>query len=272
MNDSINPQTAGQVVAEAAEVYETFFIPALFGQWPDKILDAAGVAVGDDVLDVGCGTGVLARAASRHVGRSGSVTGVDINDGMLTVAGRSPEPVLWRHGAAEDLPFADATFDRVVSQFSAMFFADQHRAIAEMARVARPSGRVAVATWARVEESPGYAAMVDLLDRLFGAEAAEALRAPFTIGSTEQLQAMLSPHLMDLTVDRREGEARFDSMEAWVHTDVKGWTLADMINNEQYRELLEAAEIELMEFVGADGRVSFPAPALIATGSAPPSI
>lgn len=268
MNDSINPQTAGQVVAGAAEVYEAFFVPALFGQWPDKILTAAGIAAGDDVLDVGCGTGVLARAASRHVGRSGSVIGIDINDGMLTVARRTPEPVQWRHGPAEDLPFADATFDRVVTQFAAMFFTDRHRAFAEMARVARPGGRVAVATWARVEESPGYAAMVELLDGLFGAEAADACRAPFTIGSTEQLHAMLSPHLTNLTVERHEGVARFDSVEAWVHTEVKGWTLADMIDDDQYRDLLEAAEIELKDFVGADGRVSFPAPALIATGSA----
>jgi ubiquinone/menaquinone biosynthesis C-methylase UbiE len=211
---------------------------------------------------------VLARAAARRLPTSGSITGVDVNDGMLAVAGRSAEPVRWRNARAEHLPFPDASFDRVVSQFAAMFFTDRNQAAAEMARVQRPGGRVAVATWARVEESPGYAAMIDLLDRLIGPAAADALRAPFVLGSVEQLETMLTPHLTEVAVDRHDGEARFDSMEAWVHTEIRGWTLAGMIDDIQYGDLLNAAETELKEFVGAGGRVRFPAPALIATGSA----
>lgn len=271
MSDDIAPHEAGQVVPEAAETYESFFVPALFGQWPERVLDAAGVEAGDKVLDVGCGTGVLARAAARRLSAAGSVTGVDINDAMLAVARRSPEPVRWRNARAEKLPFPDGSYHRVVSQFAAMFFADRGRATAEMARVLRPGGRVAVANWAPVEESPGYAAMTELLHRLIGPDAADALRAPFALGSAEQLAAMLTPYLKDVAVDRHDGKARFDSVEAWVHTDIRGWTLADMIDNTQYDELLQAARIELQDFVGADGRVRFPAPALIATGSAVPS-
>ena len=103
----------GQVAAAAAEVYEEFFVPALFGQWAAPMLDAAGVAAGDAVLDVGCGTGVVARAAARRVGPTGEVVGLDRNDGMLAVAARSLEPVTWRQGVAERLPFDDGRFDRV---------------------------------------------------------------------------------------------------------------------------------------------------------------
>jgi ubiquinone/menaquinone biosynthesis C-methylase UbiE len=63
--DAMNDAMTGQVSPEAAELYERFFVPALFDQWPSQLLDLAGVGVGDRVLDIACGTGVLARAAKR---------------------------------------------------------------------------------------------------------------------------------------------------------------------------------------------------------------
>lgn len=266
MSDS-GAATTGQVTHSAAEVYEDFFVPALFGQWTTPMIDAAGVVPGDDVLDVGCGTGVLARAAARRAGERGSVTGVDPNDGMIAVARRAPEAVTWRVASAEGLEFDDGAFDRVLSQFALMFFGDRSAGVSEMARVVRPGGTVTVATWANVEESPGYAAMVDLLGRLFGEAEASALLAPFTLGTPERLEALLGPTLPDLVVARVEGQARFESLEAWIHTDVRGWTLADMIDDEQYERLVGAAATDLAGFVDADGRVSFAAPALIASGS-----
>ena len=261
----LDAANTGQVTATAAETYEAFFVPALFGQWPDRVLDIAGLATGDEVLDVGCGTGIVARAAARRLDGSGSVTGMDINDGMLDVARRAPESVTWRHGPAEHLPFPDQTFDRVVSQFALMFFADQAAALAEMARVTRPGGTITIATWASIDQTPGYAAMIDLLQRLFGHDTAAALQAPFTLGTEDQLTVVLSDVLPDTTITRHEGVARFDSLEAWVHTDIRGWTLADMIDDRQYAELLAAAQTELAAFAEHDGRVRFPAPALIAT-------
>lgn len=261
--DDNNSGDTGQVIASAAETYEEFFVPALFGQWPDRLLDGVDLAPGDDVLDVGCGTGVLARAAARRLDGRGSVVGVDINPGMLDVAGRAPETVSWRNAPAESLPFDDDNFDRVLSQFALMFFADQRGAISEMARVARPGGSVSIATWAEIDTSPGYAAMVQLLDRLFGADAADALRAPFTVGTEQQLLALAAEALPNASVRTLDGTATFDSIDAWVHTDVRGWTLADMIDDEQYDELLEAARVDLAPYVGSDGGVAFAAPALV---------
>lgn len=264
---NLDDASTGQVNRSAAEVYEDFFVPALFGQWPEPILDAAGLSPGDDVLDVGCGTGILARAAARRLDRSGSVTGLDPNDGMLAVARRNDERVDWRQGLAEELPFPDDSFDRVISQFALMFFTDQAAALAEMARVTRPGGTVTIATWADVDHSPGYAAMIALLDRLFGEEAATALMAPFTIGSEAKLRSVIGDILSEPTVSLVPGQARFESIEAWVHTDVRGWTLADMIDDHQYQTLLDAAKTELAPFVDASGAVSFAAPALVACAS-----
>jgi ubiquinone/menaquinone biosynthesis C-methylase UbiE len=144
----------GRVIQSAAEVYEDFFVPALFGQWPDRVLDAAAVGVGDRLLDVGCGTGILARAAVERVGRPGFVAGIDPSDGMIAVARRLGPAVAWDMGVAERLPYADGSFDRVVSQFALMFFTDRPAALAEIGRVLASGGSVAIATWASLETTP----------------------------------------------------------------------------------------------------------------------
>lgn len=270
MNES-NAAATGQVTSSAAEIYESFFVPALFGQWPDRLLDIAGLSATDDVLDVGCGTGVLARAAAHRLGDGGTATGLDANEGMLAVAERSNRRVGWQQGTAEDLPFPDHSFDQVFSQFALMFFTDTAAAIDEMTRVTRPGGRVTIATWAGLDQSPGYAAMTDLLQRLFGDDARNAMMAPFTLGTEEALRAVIDQALPGAEIVQHPGTATFQSLEEWVHTDVRGWTLADMIDETQYQRLLSAAAGELAEFVGEDGRISFAAPALIASARVPAS-
>jgi len=253
----------GQVTRSAADVYEEFFVPALFASWPVPVAQAAAIAPGQDVLDVACGTGVLAREAALRVRPGGTVTGIDRNDGMLAVARRKAPEIEWRQGQAEALPFAAARFDAVVSQFGLMFFEDRVLALAEMWRVLKPGGRLAVAVWDALERTPGYAAMTALLQRLFGERIADALRAPYTLGDPEALAALAAQAGIPAEVTTRGGTARFPSIEAWVHTDVKGWTLADMIDDAQYRLLQQAAPRALQRFVQPDGTVVFEAPAHI---------
>jgi ubiquinone/menaquinone biosynthesis C-methylase UbiE len=78
----------GQLTGSAADIYEQIFVPAIFAQWPPVLLDAAEVAPGHRVLDVGCGTGIVAAAATERVGADGWVVGLDPNESMLTVARR----------------------------------------------------------------------------------------------------------------------------------------------------------------------------------------
>ncbi|MEM7324222.1 MAG: class I SAM-dependent methyltransferase [Actinomycetota bacterium] len=266
----------GQVTATAAEIYESFFVPALFDQWPTRLLDAANPSRDDRILDVGCGTGILARTAAERLAAGVSaapddaVHGLDPNEGMLAVAAQSGAAVTWDHGTAEALPYPDDSFDHVLSQFALMFFTDQVGALSEMRRVLRPEGSLTVATWAGLDHTPGYGAMIELLDRLFGQDAADALRAPFTLGAEADLRPLLTRSFPDATITMVDGTARFASIEAWVHTDVRGWTLADMIDDDQYRELLDAATVELGRFVDEDGQVRFAAPALIVTAGGTP--
>ncbi|HEX6033784.1 MAG TPA: methyltransferase domain-containing protein [Anaerolineales bacterium] len=260
----MNENQTGQVTRNAAETYDEFFVPALFEEWAERIVEATQVSDGQHVLDVACGTGVLARAAANRVGPKGSVTGLDVNDGMLAIAERKAPHIQWKQGRAESLPFDDDSFDAVVSQFGLMFFEDRSAAIHEMSRVLSPGGRLAIAVWDRLENTPGYAAMAALLKRLFGTQTAEALYAPFSLGDKETLRPVLNdPRLQDLHITTLDGTARFSSIDSWVFTEIKGWTLSDRIDEEQYQELLEEAKKELAPFVLPDGKVEFRAPAHI---------
>jgi SAM-dependent methyltransferase len=259
---------SGQISTAAAEVYEQFFVPALFGQFVGPTLDAVGAGDGDRLLDVGTGTGAVARAAVSRVGSGGSVVAVDPNAGMLAVAERLAPAVDFRRGPAEQLPFGDAQFDCVTCQFALMFFGDRRCAVEEFKRVLRPGGRVAVVTWAAVENSPGYAAMVGLLADEIGDWAAEALRAPFCVGDPEALGALLRRSFAHAGVAVKDGQARFASLDDWLHTEIRGWTLAERIDDDQYARLRRAAETRLAGFVADDGSVRFAAPALIATAQA----
>jgi SAM-dependent methyltransferase len=266
----MNKSDKGQVNRNAAEVYEEFFTPALFQQWSNPVADAANVQSGQHVLDVACGTGILARTVVERVGPAGSVVGLDVNEGMLAVAKRKAPQIEWRRGIAEDLPFDSNSFDALVSQFGLMFFEDKPVAIAEMARVLRPGGRLAVAVWDSLQNSPGYAALVALLQRLFGQEAAAGLRAPFSLGDLKELRTLFDQGgLPNVTIETYPGTACFPSVQSWVYTDVKGWVLADMLDDAQFELLLREAEQALSPFVTAQGTVSFSAPAHIVTFAKP---
>jgi SAM-dependent methyltransferase len=256
----------GQVTRSAAEIYDEFFVPALFQEWAPRMADAARIWRGQTVLDVACGTGVLAREAAKRAEPGGSVSGLDRNERMLAVARRAAPDIEWRLGRAESLPFADHTFDTVVSQFGLMFFEDRVTALWEMWRVLRPGGRLAVAVWGPLDDTPGYAAMVALLQRLFGDRIADALRAPFLLGDPEALRSLFTQAgIPKVAVRTLDGTARYPSIESWVHVDVKGWTLADLIDDAQYGTLLREAEKDLNAYVQPDGTVVFRSPAHIAT-------
>ena len=255
---------AGQVTRSAADIYEEFFVPALFQEWAPRLADAARLAPGQRVLDIACGTGVLACEAARRVAPDGMVVGLDRNEGMLAVARRKSPAVTWKSGLAEALPFPNRSFDAVVSQFGLMFFDDKVKALREMERVVKANGRLAVAVWSALETSPGYAAMAALLQRLFGERIANELHVLFALGDPKVLRALFAEAgIAKAEIRTQVGTARFPSIKAWVRTELKGWTLADLIDDDQYALLVREAERELLPYAKAGGEVMFDAPAHI---------
>lgn len=252
----------------AAAAYEAFFVPALFEEWAHRVAAAARVGPGDRVLDVACGTGVLARAAADRVGVAGSVAGLDINPGMLAVAARQASQIRWRQGSADALPYEAGSFDAVVSQFGLMFFENQVAALKEMLRVLRPGGRLAVAVWGPLERSPGYAAFTDLLERRVGGNAADLLRHPFVLSDRNKLAARFAAAGMPTAnVSTEVGTVRFPNVRLWVEADVKGWfpQAGIILNDAEVEALIAEAERTLGAFVESSGAVRFPIQAHIVT-------
>jgi len=261
---------SGQVTSSAAEIYDEFFLPALFSAWAPQVVAAAQLLPGMRVVDVACGTGVLTIEAAEAVSPGGTAVGVDLNPGMLAVARRKAPEVEWRESPAEALPLGSDDFDAVVSQFGLMFFQDKEAALREMLRVLRPGGRLVISVWDSLENTPGYAGITSLLGRLFGGAIADLLKAPYALGDERVLQSLLAAcGVAEPRVVHVAGEARFPSIRSWMHTDVRGWTLADKLDDEQYERLVAEAEKELRGFVTSDNSVRFDHPALIATARKP---
>ncbi|MCB1232315.1 MAG: class I SAM-dependent methyltransferase [Verrucomicrobiae bacterium] len=263
MNES--EQVAG---ISAARAYEGLHVPAMFLEWAGPMLEVIALRPGERFLDVACGTGVLAREASARVGESGRVTGLDLDPGMLVVAAELAPAVIWKQGSAEALPFPEGSFDAVACQFGLMFFPDPVATLREMARVLAPGGRIGVAVWDRLEHSPVYPRIVDLLEKNAGPEAAEALRAPFGLGDREKLETLFAEAGFEsVTVETRMGTAHFPSLRSLMEAELRGWlpVMGVVLEEARIRHILTEAEKALGDFVTADGAFVFDTSAHLVT-------
>jgi len=249
-----------EVLENTAAAYDELLVPALFQEWAHRVADAAGIQTGQRVLDVACGTGVLARAAAARAGAGGLVVGFDINPGMLSVARRIAPKIEWRQGTAESLPYEDHSFDIVVSQFGLMFFPDRVAALREMVRVLTPGGRLAVAVFDSLNNIPAYAAMAAVLERIVGKEAASALRFPFVLGDTDELASLFAAAgISSAVITSHKGTAHFASVRDMVQADVQGWFPLAQIDLDEHmvKAVVTEAETALEPFLIASRAVEF---------------
>lgn len=247
-----------QLSLAAAEAYQAEMVPALFSQWAARIVESAGVRPGWAVLDVACGTGVVARAARDAVGPEGLVTGVDLNEGMLAVAGRCEAGVDWCLADAADLPFADGVFNAVLCQSALMFFPDPAAALAEMARVVAPGGMVAVQVWASLDDQPAYGPLVAAAARHAGPEANTLLGTYWKHGDRGRTVAAIADTGLTVVGARTyRGVARFASIEAMVRVEMEATPLLERLDDAAYRRIVGDCRRELSAFE-ADGEARVP--------------
>jgi SAM-dependent methyltransferase len=209
---------------------------------------------------------VLARAAADRVTNTGKIIGLDRNPGMLAVARRTRPEIEWHEGDIKELPFDDAVFNVVVSQFALMYFNDRVAALSEMMRVLKPGGRLAVAVWGPFEHAISYVILTDIARRRCDDAAADVLTSPFVLGNKDDLLDLFrSAGIDDAMVELHPGLMSFPSIATFVEAEIKGSPLAELLDDSDYMALLTEAEERLQQFQTVHGDVVMPLNAYIAT-------
>lgn len=260
-----------QLAEDSADAYERYLVPVIFAAMSERLLDLAEVKAGERVLDVGCGTGIVARRAALRVGRPGAVVGLDLNEGMLRVArreSRAVEPAIeWREGDAAALPFPDAAFDVVACQQALQFFSEPDKALRGMRRVLAPHGRAAIAVLRPIRHSPAYVPIAEALDRRVGPTAGAMMRSPFPPWDREQLREVVARGgFRQVHVRIEVGTIRYPSAAEMLRQEAASSPLAGplaALKPEVRDALIQDVEGGLRDYQDDDG-VAFPMETFVA--------
>ena len=185
-----------QMNTDGPETYERYIVPTWMLDWTDDLLAAKGVGPKKRVLDVACGTGIVARKAAALVGPEGRVAGLDANEGMLRVAvtcaheeGRTN--IEWYRSDVSCTPFSPGEFDAVLCHQGLQFFPDKNAALREMARVLTPGGRLALGVWGRPDRCPYAIAVSEVLEQYLGADSTALFRQANSLSDRNELLALV---------------------------------------------------------------------------------
>jgi SAM-dependent methyltransferase len=173
--------------------YERFFVPAIGAPVATDLIRIAALRPGERVLDVACGTGVVARLASQQVGNTGTVIGLDVKPGMLAVARSATPPGIpidWLEASAAAMPYPNESFDVALCQMGLQFMLDKHAALREMRRVLVHDGRLILSV-------PGpmprlFTILGEALARHIDAEAARFVKHVFSLHDVAEIQNLVS--------------------------------------------------------------------------------
>jgi len=217
---------------EAAERYERLLVGPVTSVWARDLVERIGLKPGARVLDVACGTGVVARRAASKVGPSGRVAALDVNRGMLAVARSmpSPQPIEWHEGNAGALPFGDEEFDVVLCQLGLQFFPRPEGALREMHRVLASAGHAGASVYTAIDRNPAADALADAVDRHLGEGTSEAKRSEHSLADPDELRRLFDEagfaSAESATVTQT---VRFASVEEWVEIQFAATPLAALV-------------------------------------------
>jgi SAM-dependent methyltransferase len=251
----------------AAGVYEATFADATC-PFIEALLDAAQVARSTRLLDIACGPGILVSAA-RH--RGAVALGLDFSPAMLAVARARGAAVQFDEGDAEALPYADATFDAVVSNFGIHHVPRPLLALGEAHRVLRAGGRVAFSFWAEPRENIAWKLVFDAVARHGDRAAARTPSPGGGFGTAVQCA--------DVLRDAGFADCTTRLVHAtWQHSDAQALVTALRAGTARMAAMLDAQRPDLMTAIiadiaenaenyrGADG-IAVPIAAVIASGA-----
>jgi ubiquinone/menaquinone biosynthesis C-methylase UbiE len=247
-----------QVQGREAELYERHLVPTVTALWAADLVERAGVRRGDRVLDVACGTGVVARVAAERVRAEGSVTGLDINPAMLEVARSKSADVNFVRGSALTLPFDDGGFDVVLCQLGLQFFPNRAPALAQMHRVLTDGGRLGLSVYGPIEDNPGTLALAQALDHHLGTGASQTKRAEHVLAYTTLVEKLVrDAGFQDVVITTETKIVRFPSTAEWVQIQLTATPLASLLAEQLARprttERITASVVESLGRYEVDG-------------------
>ena len=181
--------TEWQLSGSTAQRYEEYLVPVIFLPWARDLLARANLGPGSDILDLGCGTGIVARTAHAAGHRA---SGVDINAPMLAVADECCHGlgIEFRQADAANLPYDAGRFDAIFCQQVLQFLPDRAAALGECLRVLRPGGQAIFCTARRIKENPLIASLSAAFARHLGPQAAAAIGAVCSFPDAEETRAL----------------------------------------------------------------------------------
>jgi ubiquinone/menaquinone biosynthesis C-methylase UbiE len=256
-----------QLHGDAAELYERHLVTAVTSMWAEDLVGRVDVQPGERVLDVACGTGIVARTVADRVGGGSRVAGLDINPAMLAVARSRSEgndPAIdWVHGSALALPFADASHDVVLCQLGMQFFPDRARGLAEMRRVLTGHGRIGLSVYGPIEHNPGTFALAQALDRHLGTGASQTKRSEHVLAHASLLETLVSAAgFREITVATETKPVRFASAAEFVQIQLTATPLASLLADQLERprviERLTTDVTAALQQYETDGHLELP--------------
>ena len=257
-------------VSSFPEMYERWLVGPLFRPWAEIVLERARLAAGDRVLDVACGTGIVARLAKERLGVDSLVVGVDISPQMLAVARAVAPGIDWREGNAQALPLNEGErFDVVLCQLGLQFFPDKPAAASEMRRAMDRGGRLVVAVWRSLEHTPCFRD----LHRVAEARLGEVVDRRHGYGDSASLERLLADAgFEDVRVETVTRTIRFADGAAFLRLNTMalvGMSAASSTMTDDERAKVSGAIVEdsagvLKEYTDTEG-LSFDISANVAT-------
>jgi ubiquinone/menaquinone biosynthesis C-methylase UbiE len=209
--------------------YERFFVPVIGRPLAVDLVEQADLQVRQNVLDVACGTGIVARLAYEKVGTDGCVSGLDINPGMLAVARSVSEFIDWHEAGAEAIPIPEDTFNVVFCQMGLQFMEDKAAALKEMRRVLAPGGYLFINVPGPIAEP--FVLMADALKNYIGEKAAGFVSSVFSLYDSDEIKELASrAGFRNIQINTYKKELHLPKIEEFLWQYIQSTPLADVVS------------------------------------------
>ena len=240
-----------QLEGNAAALYEAHKVPSLFAPLADATIDAVAISKNDSIIDLACGTGILARKIRNKVGSHPRIVGTDLNENMIQIArslnGDMARSCEWQIADICDLPFENETFSLAMCQQGIQYFPDKEGAMQEVYRVLAKGGRISLTVWC--ENSIFIQSVSDRLSQHVSKEAGRKALAPFSYNA-ELLEPILSDiGFLDISIEKLSVNRIVKASNDRITDELMSLPVASLIKNKG-QKILEKIVNAVIEDMG----------------------